>query len=284
LERARSLSMKFGCQNAFNDFNEFLKNDFEILYVSSANADHHWQVIQAANAGKHILCERPLAVSSKQAGEMVEACKSNNVLLIMNHMHRFHPLVNKAKELIANQIIGKIVSISASYNIDFAPGENFRFDKKLSGGGVLIDLGSQMIDMLRFFGGEISDVKGYMDNIVYKSDVEDFAGAMVKFEKGGYGYFNVSYNAKKAFNRIEIVGYKGSISIENFIDKKNMPSKLIIDLHGEGKKAFMKRSNKLTFVLRSVQKSILKKAPPSATGEDGLSNLKIIEEINKQCL
>lgn len=284
LDRALFICSKFGGQHAFNNFEDFLKSNFEILYISSANAEHHRQVILAANAGKHILCERPMAINSAQAREMIEACKKNNVLLILNHMHRFHPLVNKAKELINNQIIGKIVSISASYNIDLAPNENFRFVKSLSGGGVLIDLGSQMIDMLRFFGGEISGVKGYKDNVVYKSEVEDFASAIVKFEKGGYGYFNVSYNAKKAFNRVEIIGCKGSISIENFIVRKNKPAKLIIDLSGEGKKVFMKRSGRLTFVQKAVQKIILKNAPPPVTGEDGLKNLEIIEEIERQCL
>ena len=105
---------------------------------------------------------------------------------MINHLHRFHPLVQKAKELINNQMLGKIVSISATYNIDISPGDNFRFKKELSGGGVLRDLGGQMIDLLRFFGGNIIDVKAYMDNVVYKSDVEDFASAIVKFEKNGY--------------------------------------------------------------------------------------------------
>ncbi|MEJ5263678.1 MAG: gfo/Idh/MocA family oxidoreductase, partial [Ignavibacterium sp.] len=85
------------------------------------------------------------------------------------------------------------------------------------------------IDMLRLFGGEIIDVKGYMDNIVYKSEVEDFASAVVKFEKGGYGYFNVSYNSNKSFNRIEILGHKGIISLENFVGKKNVSAKLVIN-------------------------------------------------------
>ena len=284
LKRAKNLELKFGAQNSFDDFDAFLASDIEVVYISSVNSDHYWQVLKAAKAGKNILCERPMALSSVQIEEMIKVCKEQNVIFMINHLHRFHPLVQKAKELINNQMLGKIVSISATYNIDISPGDNFRFKKELSGGGVLRDLGGQMIDLLRFFGGNIIDVKAYMDNVVYKSDVEDFASAIVKFEKNGYGYFNISYNTKKAHNRIEILGYNGSLAIENFLGKKNLATKLIIDLQGEGKKMFRKRTNKLLFMIRSAQKTFLKNEPPLVTGEDGLENMLIIEKIEKQCL
>lgn len=283
LKRAKGIAAKFGAANSFDDFNPFLASDINAVYISSVNADHYWQVKKAADAHKHILCERPIAIDSKQAEEMIKVCKSNNVMLVINHLHRFHPQFQKAKELIDKQMLGKIVSISASYNIDLAPDHNFRFKRELSGGGVLRDLGSQMIDMLRYFGGDISEVKGYMDNIIYKSDVEDFSSAIVKFEKSGYGQFNISYNTKKAFNRIEILGYNGSIAIENFLGKKGTSTKLIIDLQGEGKKVFRKRSNKMVLMIRSVQKSFLRNQPLLSTGEEDLINMRIIEEIEKQC-
>jgi len=284
LNRAKTIASKFGAPNAFNDFDAFLASDIKAVYIASVNSDHYEQVLKAARTGKQILCERPIALNSVQAEEMIRVCKENNVTLIINHLHRFHPLVQKAKELIDKQMLGKIVSISASYNIDQAPNKNFRFKKEFSGGGVLRDLGSQMIDLLRFFGGEIVEVKAFMDNVVYKSDVEDFASAIVKFDKNGYGYFNISYNTKKAYNRIEILGYNGSLAIENFLGKRNLATKLIIDLQGEGKKVFRKRTNKLLFMIRSVQKTFLKNEPPLITGKDGLDIMYIIEKIEKQCL
>ncbi len=284
LKRAKNIALKFGAQNSFDNFDTFLTSNIDVVYISSVNSDHYLQVIKAAKAGKNILCERPIALNSDQIEEMIKVCKEQNVILMIDHLHRFHPLVQKAKELIGNQMLGKIVSISATYNIDVSPGDNFRFKRELSGGGVLRDLGGQMIDLLRFFGGNIIDVKAYMDNVVYKSDVEDFASAIVKFENNGYGYFNISYSTKKAHNRIEILGYSGSLTIENFLGKKNLATKLIIDLQGEGKKMFRKRTNKLLFMIRSVQKTFLKNETPLTTGEDGLENMLIIEKIEKQCL
>ena len=283
INRAKELADKSGASGYFDDYDEFLKSGIDSVFVSSANAFHHEQVIKAARAGKNILCEKPMALNSSQAEEMVEACSRNNVLLAVNYIHRVHPHVIKAKEIIKNQTIGKLVFVNVSFNMDFPPGSNFRFNKELSGGGVLRDLGTHMIDLLRFVGGEISDINGQIDNVVYSSEVEDFANAIVKFEKGGYGFFNVSYNCKKAFNRIEILGHTGAISIENLIGVKTVPSKLTIQLEGEAKKSFRKRGNKLLFMLRVIQKSFLKNYPPPTTGADGLINIKLMEELERKC-
>jgi predicted dehydrogenase len=284
LARAKNIANKFGAPIAYNDFDAFLNSDIKAVYISSINSDHYWQIIKAAKAGKNILCERPMTIDSIQAEEIVRVCKESNVILVINHLHRFHPLVQKAKELIDKQMLGKIVSISASYNIDHAPDNNFRFKKELSGGGVLRDLGSEMIDMLNFFGGEVLEVKAFMDNVVYKSNVEDFASALIKFKNSGYGSFNISYNTKKAYNRIEILGCNGSIAIENFLGKKNLATKLIIDLQGEAKKVFRKRTNKILFLIRSVQRTFIKNESALVTCEDGLTNIRLIEEIERQCV
>ncbi|MFI5237212.1 MAG: Gfo/Idh/MocA family protein [Ignavibacteriales bacterium] len=283
INRAKELAEKSGASGYFDNYDEFLKSDIDSVFIASVNAHHFDQVIKAAEAGKNILCEKPLAITSKQSEEMVEACKRNNVYLAVNYLHRLHPHVIKAKELIKNQTIGRFVTVNVSFNIDFPPGNNFRFKKELSGGGALRDLGTHMIDLLRFFGEEISEINGYMDNIIYKSDVEDFASAIVKFENGCYGSFNVSYNTKKAFNRIEILGHTGAISIENFIGVKGVPSKLTIQLDGEAKKSFRKRGNKFLFMMRAIQKSFLKNQPPPVTGEDGLINMKLIEDLESKC-
>ncbi|MEG8946903.1 Gfo/Idh/MocA family protein [Rosettibacter firmus] len=284
LNRAQYISNKFGAPFAFNNFDDFLKSDIDAVYISSKNSDHYWQVIKSAESGKNILCERPLALNSSQAKEMIEACKKNNVILMVNYLHRFHPLIIKTKELLDKQLLGKIVSINVTYNIDFPPSENFRFKKELSGGGVLRDIGSQVIDLLRYFGGEITEVKGFIDNVIYKSEVEDFATAILKYENGGYGLFNVSYDTKNTLMRTDILGHNGFICLESSIDKKNFSTKLTIALHGESKKVFRKKINKVTFMIRAAQKAFLKKQLPPVSGEDALRNMYIIEEIEKQCL
>ncbi|NCS88242.1 MAG: dehydrogenase [Ignavibacteria bacterium CG2_30_36_16] len=277
--RAKSLADKFGIANFYNSYEEFLSSDIDCVYVSSSNNNHFEQVIKAAKAGKHILCEKPLALTSAQALEMVKVCEDNNVQLAVNYVHRFHPLVVKAKEIIKSRMIGKLVNINLSFNVDYPPGGNFRFTKSLSGGGALRDIGTHMIDLLRFFGGEIENVQGTLDNIIYKSEVDDFAAALVKFKESGYGYFNVSFNNKRAFNRVEILGHQGAISIEKLIASRFVPTKLTILLEGEAKKAFRKRANKQVHLLKSIQDSFLKNETPMVTGMDGYINMLHMEEL-----
>jgi predicted dehydrogenase len=284
INRSRSLADKFGVQNSFNNYDDFLKSDIDAVFVASANVHHYEQVIKAAKAGKNILCEKPLAITSEQAEEMVKVCKDNNVLLAVNYVHRYHPLVIKAKELIVDQKLGKLVSIDVHFNIDFPPDNNFRFKKELSGGGALRDIGTHMIDLLRFFGGEIESIDGVVGNLVYQSEVDDFALGTVKFAKSGYGTFNVSFNNKKAFNRIEILCHKGAVAIDNLIGRKILAPKLTILLEDETRKSFRKRGNKIVYVIKSVQKSFLKNEPPHASGEDGFINLKLMEELEQKCL
>ncbi|PID57454.1 MAG: dehydrogenase [Ignavibacteriae bacterium] len=279
INRAKEIANKYMAPNYFNDYKEFLKQDFDIVYIGSANNDHHWQVIEAAKAKKHILCEKPLALTSLEAEEMVKVCKENNVHLTINYVHRFHPMSVKAKEIIKNGQIGSIVNISVQFNIDYKPNDNFRFDIKKSGGGAFRDLGTHMLDVLRFLGGEIVDIRGYIDNVIYKSEVDDFASAVVKFKQSGYGYLNVSYNAKKSFNRIEIIGSTGSLSIENIISSNKSAGKLTIDLVGEGRKAFRKRANKQRYALKSIQNALLKNTQPEVTAEDGLVNMRLMEQL-----
>jgi predicted dehydrogenase len=282
-ERAQSIADKFGVPNHYGNFEEFLNSDIDAVYISSANFHHYDQVIKAAKAGKHILCEKPIAMDSMQAQKMVKACEENNVKFAVNYSLRFHPIITKAKELLDSQILGKLVSIGVNYNVDFPPGTNFRFQKEQSGGGALRDIGTHMIDLLRFFGGEIKSINGVYDNIIYKSEVDDFGMGIVKFEESGYGSFNVSYNNIKGFNRIEILGHKGALGIENLVGMKNSPAKLIILLEGEAKKSFRKRGNKLFYLLKSVQSSFLNNQKPLVTGEDGWINLKLMEQLEGKC-
>lgn len=282
--RAKSLAEKFSIQKSFDNYDEFIKSDIDAVYIASSNLHHYEQVIKAAKAGKNIFCEKPIALTSKQAEEMVSVCKENNVLFAVNYVHRFHPLVIKAKELIVDQKLGKLVSIDVHFNIDFPPDNNFRFKKELSGGGALRDIGTHMIDLLRYFGGEIKSIDGVLDNLIYQSEVDDFALGTVKFDNGGYGTFNVSYNNKNAFNRIEILCHKGAIAIDNLIGRKKFAPKLTILIEDEIRKSFRKRGNKMMYVIKSVQKSFLKNETPHATGEDGLINLKLMEELEQKCL
>ena len=282
-KRAKALAEKFLIPKSFNNFDEFLQSEIDVVYIASANANHYEQVIKAAKAKKHILCEKPMSVTSAQAEEMVQVCKENGVLFAVDFVYRFHPLVEKTKAIIDASLLGKILYINAEFNINLIPRDNFRYNKSAAGGGAVRDLGTHLLDLMRYLCGEIVVVSGVNQSLSYKSEVEDFASGILKFERGGYGHFQVAYCAPKSFNRIEIIGTKGAVSIDGLISARYGSSKLSILLEGEGKKVFRKRANKLYRSLKSVTKSFLKNETPFVTGEDGLVNLRLMEEFENRC-
>ncbi len=279
--RAEFIKQKFIAENSFDDYQAFLQSNIDAVYISSKNSDHYMQVIQAAKAGKHILCEKPLSVTLAEAKEMVKICNKNNVILTLNYSMRHHPVIKKTKEFIDNHYLGKIVSVTANFNIDFKPNDNFRYRLNASGGGPLRDLGTHLIDLFRYLGGDVEPICGVQDNIIYTSEVSDFFAAVFKFNSGGYGIINVSYNVSNPVNRIEILGHNGTIVIDKLIGQKTSPAKLIIDFQNEGKKAFRRRANKQLFLLRDVQKAFLKNSSPLITAEDGLANMRLMTELER---
>ncbi len=280
LERAKEIAGKFSIQEYYDKYDDFLKSDFDAVYIASANHHHYEQVIQAAKAGKHIICEKPLALNSTQAEEMVKVCNENNVKLSIGYVQRFHPLILKAKEIIDRNLIGQPILINVSFAFDYPPNLNYRYNRE-QGGGVLLDLGTHCIDLLRFFGGEIEKIYGNVDNVIYKSEVDDFVIAYCIFTNGGYGNFYASYSISKPLNRIEIIGYRGTLVIENLLGKKFDYAKLTIFIKNEAKKSFRMRANRMLNLLKHFQKAVLTNTPLLVTAVDGLINMRLIEEIKK---
>lgn len=283
LSRARFIAEKAGAKHATSDFSEFLKSGIDAVYIAGANSDHYHQVLAAAKAGKHILCEKPLSITSAEAEEMVDACRKSGSKLAMSYVYRFHPLITKLKELVDNHVIGRIISIRAECNFLLADRDNFRYNKKLAGGGAIRDVGTHMIDLCRYIGGELYPLNAVSDNLVFKGDVEDFFAGTLRTQGGGYAFFQVSYSTPKASNRIEVIGSKGTIYIDNLVASRFASAKMTILIDGEVKKAFRKRANKFLRLFKSVNDSFLRGEEPLVTGTDGLVNMKLMEQLEQLC-
>lgn len=278
---AKEIAEKYGVINYFNDINEFLKSDFDIVYLADNSKDFFENATFFINNHKNLLCEKPSAITYNQSLEIEKMISEKELNVIVNYSHRFNPLVIKAKELIEKQVIGKIHSISATYHIDFLPDKSSIYKSKLSGISVLRDLGHQMIDLLQYLGGEIIEVKSFADNLIYKNPQNDFLTASLKFKSNCYGNLSVSYLSKKSVNRIEMLGHNGAIIIENIFDKKKAPTLLTIDLLGEGRKKFRKKVNKTLTMLRNSQKLFLNNKKTTIPFSEVTKNIYLIEQIEK---
>ncbi len=220
-----------GFEFATDDYRDLLKrDDIDIISVCTPNNIHKDIVIDALNAGKHVNCEKPLAMDLKQAKEILEAAESYPGLISqMCFEYRYTPATLKAKQLISEGFLGRIYSVRSVYlhagNADPKRPSYWKIQKKFCGGGSLYDLASHLIDLIRFLMGDFKKVFSKLEIFIKERpvsgnpgstcevDVDDLALIMFELENGAVGTLEATKVATGANDeiRIEIHGEKGAI-------------------------------------------------------------------------
>ena len=207
---------KYGAKYAFDKYEELLAIDeIDAVYIASPVFAHKEQAIAAAKAKKHILLEKPVALTVSEAEEIKKACDENNVIISIGFLMRFHSYHQKFKEIIDAGKIGEIVSMRGQFTCWYPDIEgDWRQKKALSGGGALLDLGSHVIDILQYLSGlKATEIAAFNQTQTFKYDVDDSSNIIMKMSNGSVSYvdsnFNIPANATVA--RVEIYGTKGSI-------------------------------------------------------------------------
>ncbi|TXK85209.1 Gfo/Idh/MocA family protein [Paenibacillus sp. N3.4] len=233
---------KFGWLSYDTDWRRLLeRDDIDVIDIGTPNHTHAEIAIAAAEAGKHIICEKPLAMNAEQAMQMWKAVKKAGVIHMISHNYRYVPAIQYAKKLIQEGALGDIYHFRAQFLQDWIMDPSFplvwRLRKEITGSGALGDLMAHSVDLARFLVGEIKEVTGMTETFIKQRpigemsgglnaissgetlaevNVDDAAAALVKFENGALGVFEATRFAKgnRNGNRIEINGSKGSIRWE----------------------------------------------------------------------
>ncbi|MBS4208660.1 Gfo/Idh/MocA family oxidoreductase [Bacillus sp. FJAT-50079] len=214
------------------------RDDIDVIDIVTPNNRHAEIAIAAAEAGKHVYCEKPLAMTLEESKRMLEAVKKNNVVHMVNYNYRFAPAVQYAKKLIEEGKLGKIYHIRANYLQDWIMDPQFplvwRLEKSISGSGSHGDLAAHLIDLARFLVGEFDEVSGILETFIKerpavadssglsgvasvtdyrKVEVDDASIFMARFKNGAVGTFEATRFAggNRNANKFEINGEKGSI-------------------------------------------------------------------------
>lgn len=203
----------FGAKAA-STLNELLASDLDAVYVASPVHLHYEQVLSCAEAGKSVLCEKPLGMTPDEAAKMVSVCSERGVVLGCAFMMRFHAQHQAALEMIRAGRLGAPVYGRAQLSCWYPPMEGaWRQDPALGGGGALIDMGGHCIDLLEMFFGPVRRVSCFVNRTVQDYLSEDSAVAMLAFENGAMAtvdtFFCIPDAASK--NALELYGSRGSI-------------------------------------------------------------------------
>lgn len=216
-ELAESFAREFGVRKWFGDWREQIADEIDAVYIATPVYLHAEQTIAAANAGKHVLCEKPMALDTKECDEMIAACHTNNVKLGIAYYRRFYPLIVRVREIIESGQIGQVavVQINAFEYFD-PPADHPRrwlLDREKSGGGPLIDFGCHRIEILTHLFGTVAQSEAMVSNEIFSREVEDTAAVLLRFENGASASVTVTHAAIEPQDTLDIYGTKGSIHI-----------------------------------------------------------------------
>lgn len=213
--RTREVAAKYKVSRWYTSDADLVRDpEVQAVYIATPVNVHAQQAISAAEQGKHVLCEKPLAMTMDDCRRVVDACRAAGVKLSVGLMMRFHACHRAIKEVIGSGRIGQPVMARAQLTCWYPkiPGA-WRQDLKLGGGGALMDLGIHTIDLLRMLLGEVRVVTGFAENIVQDYPVDDSSVVLLKFRSGAQGVVESFFNIPDAAaqNALEIYGTKGCI-------------------------------------------------------------------------
>ena len=229
-EAVREAARRYGYEKYTTDWRDLVSDqDIQVFDNGGPNDAHAEPSIAAAEAGKHVFCEKPLARTAEEAKTMLDAVEKAGVKHMVAFNYRFVPAVVQARKLIESGKLGRIYHWRAVYlqewGMDPKMPTSWRFQKDIAGSGALGDLGAHIIDLARFLVGEPTKVMGLTQNWLSQrpsgddpnkmvpSDVDDGFVAAVEFDNGALGTFEASRfcQGRKNYNSFEINGEHGSI-------------------------------------------------------------------------
>ena len=280
-ELAESFAREFGARRWYSDWRELLLDfDVDAVYIATPVHLHAEQTIAAAEAGKHVLCEKPMALDVSDCDRMIAACRANNVKLGIAYYRHFYPAVRRVKELIDSGELGVpvVVQINAFEWFDPAPSDAraWLIKKELSGGGPMFDFGCHRIEVLLDIFGKVRDVKATLANTLFDREVEDVATAVFQFERGTIGTLTVSHAAREPQDTFNLFCSHGSIHIP-VLNERTMR---VVASDGERIETQPNARNIHQPLIQDFAAAVLTNRDPVVTGEIGRAVALVEETIN----
>lgn len=215
-KRGKEFAKDFDCRYEPDWKKVVAGSEIQAVIISTTN---NWLAPIAAAAikkGKHVLAEKPGAISESQLKTVLEEHKKKPVVVVYGYNHRYHPGLLKAKSIIDSKKYGEVLFIRARYGHGGRLGyeKEWRFKKKISGGGELIDQGSHLIDLVNYFCGRMDTVTGFTEKLFWQSDLEDSTFFILKNKKNQIAHLSASCVEWKNIFSFEIMLKSAKIQID----------------------------------------------------------------------
>lgn len=282
-EKIKAWQIKYNIpqKNCYNyeNFDEIKNNpDIDAVYVITPNGLHHDQVIRVARAGKHVICEKPMALNAKQGVEMIDACKKANVRLLVGYRMHFEPHTLEIIRMRKAGEFGKIMFFQGLSGFIIDDPNQWRLNKELSGGGSMMDIGIYSINGSRYMTGEepiwVTAEETKTDPVKFKEGVDETIQFQLGFPSGAVASCLSTYNMN-FLDRFFLNGQDGFAELD--------PATGYGPIQGRTNKGELKQPEVThqTVQMEEMSDIILKGKQPivPVDGEEALKDLKIIDAI-----
>jgi len=285
VQLAEDKAKQWGTQSYYSDYRKLLqRDDVDAVDILLPHHLHAEVAVSAAEAGKHVLCEKPIATTLEDADRIISAAKRHDIKLMIGHNYRFKANYMKMKEIIDEGTIGTVYSATAE-GLGFRvalPADSWRYSLSKAGGGIFMSQGIHYCDLFRWLiGEEVKEVYGIAENFVNKTwEVEDNMLTLVRFKNGALGDIFCTNTEKKPYwdERVKIRGTKGTAVADWATGKLVLYSDEIPE-RLKGWASFSFGDPWKPSIAREVEHfvdCIIGDKEPFITGEDGKAALKIV--------
>lgn len=216
-ERARTVGERVGAAHTTRAAEALARRDIDTVVVATVNSSLAEVTSVALRSGKHVLCEKPFAVNAEQAHVVAELARHTRQVLKIGFNHRYHPGLARAHEIVARGTIGPVLAVRAAYGHGGRPGyeKEWRGDPALAGGGELLDQGIHLIDLSRWFLGDLTVVGGATATWVWPiQPLEDNAFALLRTANGHIASIHASWTQWRNLFRFEVLGEAGHLIVD----------------------------------------------------------------------
>lgn len=281
--QAEEFARAFDASKWYQQWEELLSDEeVEAVYIATPVHLHAAQTIAAMEAGKHVLCEKPMAMNVAECDRMIAAGQAHQVKLGVAYYRHFYPVIARIKEIIAAGEIGQpvVAQINAFEWFNPPPDHprHWLLQPAQAGGGPMLDFGCHRIEVLMNIFGPCRRTKGLLHNTLFDREVEDTAVAFFEFASGPCGVLTVTHAAAERQDTLDIFGSRGSIHVASLNEGKMR----IRTGDGERQEAHPPASNTHQPLIDDFAQAVLHGRAPTVNGERGREVARIEEEIYRQ--
>ena len=280
IDRARSYAAETNIPQAYDSLDAILSDPaVDAVYISTTNELHARQTLAAAQAGKHVLCEKPLALSLDDARAMVATCRAAGVVMGTNHHLRNAATHRTLRRLIAEGAIGTPLAARVFHAVYLPPRlQGWRITKPEAGAGVILDITVHDADTLRFvLSDEVAEVTALAaQQGLGAGEVEDTVMGVMRFQSGVLAQFHDAFTIKHALTGLEVHGTAGSLIGEHVMTQEPENGRVFLRRDGVVEEIDIgERENLYVHAVRRFNAAVRGEGQPWATGEDGIRSLAI---------